>query len=437
MKIKSTPLVPMAVLALALVLFSACAMPVAAPAEEPAAATDSVELSQPIRASDEIIADAVVVPARYASLSLPTGGIVAEVLAAEGDAVQTGQVLLRLEAARQIAAVAQAGAGLRAAQAKLDELKAGARTEEIAAAQAALDAANAQFARLEQGPRPEEIAAAEASVAAAQAALQKLREGPNRNERIAAQADVNNALAAVQQAQTAYDRIAGQADAGMRPESLQLQQATNAYNAAKARLDALNQRVTAADIAGAQAQVRQAQAQLDALKAPARPADLAAAQAEIDRAQAQLHLLEAGARAETIAAVAAEVASAEAALQQANAALAETELKTPFAGTVAELDVKAGEQASPGAPLLTLADLSGWRIETDDLTELDVVNVEVGDTASIRFDAIPDLEIPGKVVRIEDVGRDKLGDITYTVIVQPDRSDPRLRWNMTAVVTIQ
>ena len=29
------------------------------------------------------------------------------------------------------------------------------------------------------------------------------------------------------------------------------------------------------------------------------------------------------------------------------------------------------------------------------------------------------------------------GDITYTVVVAPDQNDPRLRWNMTAVVTIE
>jgi hypothetical protein len=40
------------------------------------------------------------------------------------------------------------------------------------------------------------------------------------------------------------------------------------------------------------------------------------------------------------------------------------------------------------------------------------------------------------VVRIKSIGQEKLGDITYTVVVRLDDQDPRLRWNMTAVVTV-
>jgi len=52
-------------------------------------------------------------------------------------------------------------------------------------------------------------------------------------------------------------------------------------------------------------------------------------------------------------------------------------------------------------------------------------------------DAISDLELPGHVVRIKPIGEDKRGDITYTVIIQPDQADERLRWNMTTAVFIE
>ena len=77
--------------------------PPGAPAE-PEAATQEVPV---VRDSGEILADAVMVPVRDAQLSLPTGGIVAEVLVAEGDQVEAGQVLVRLDSTRQEAAVAQ------------------------------------------------------------------------------------------------------------------------------------------------------------------------------------------------------------------------------------------------------------------------------------------------------------------------------------------
>jgi HlyD family secretion protein len=40
------------------------------------------------------------------------------------------------------------------------------------------------------------------------------------------------------------------------------------------------------------------------------------------------------------------------------------------------------------------------------------------------------------VVRVKPIGEEKRGDVAYTVIVQPDERDSRLRWKMTAVVTI-
>jgi len=41
------------------------------------------------------------------------------------------------------------------------------------------------------------------------------------------------------------------------------------------------------------------------------------------------------------------------------------------------------------------------------------------------------------VVRIKAIGENKMGDITYTVVIQPDQHDERLRWNMTASVVIE
>jgi HlyD family secretion protein len=391
----------------------------------------------PVEAGNQVVADAVVVPVRSASLSLPSGGIVIELLVAEGDQVQAGQLLLRLDAARQAANVAQAEAQLHRAQSALAELQAGPRPQEIESAQAAVEAAQAQLARVQQTAQPEEIAAAQAGLAEAQASLQKVKEGPREQDLVAARADLANSEATLRQAQAAYDRVKGSPEIQMRPEALALEQATNSRNAAKARLEALQEGASAADIAAAYAQIQQAQAQLDLLQAPARSAEVAAATAEIRRAQAQLDLLAAGARPESVAGAEADVAAAEAALSQARAALAETELRAPWAGTVAALDAKVGEQVGPGSPVVVLADLTVWQIETDDLTELNVVRVREGDAVAITFDAIPDLELSGRVMRIKAIGENKMGDITYTAIIQPDQYDERLRWNMTASVIIE
>ncbi len=69
--------------------------------------------------------------------------------------------------------------------------------------------------------------------------------------------------------------------------------------------------------------------------------------------------------------------------------------------------------------------------------ELNVVRIHEGDPVTITFDAISDLELAGRILRIEAIGENKMGDITYTAIIQPDRYDERLRWNMTASVVIE
>lgn len=396
----------------------------------------------PVAAEGRVVADAVVVPQRRAQLSLPTGGVVAEVLVAEGQAVAAGDVILRLDAARQRASLAQAEAQLAAARARLADLQAGPRPAELAAAQAAVDAAQAQLDRLQEGARPEQIAAAQAALDGARAALLKVQEGPNPAQIAAAEAELANAEAAVAQAQAAYDRVAGSPDIGRRPEALQLEQATNNRNAAKARLDALKAGPTAADLAAAQARVRQAQAELDALQAPPRPSDLAAAQAELRRAQAQLDQLRAGPRPEALAAAEAEVAAAQAAVDQARAALADTELRAPFAGVVVEIVPGVGELVGAGQPLAQLADTGGWHVETQDLTEFGVVRLLPGMAALVEFDALRGVTLPGRVVSIQDIGKTRQGDVVYKVVValEPGNAPEvlsRLRWGMSAQVTIE
>ncbi len=66
---------------------------------------------------------------------------ITEILVAEGEQVTQGQVLLRQDSRRSNARLAEAEAGVRQAQARLDELVRGPRSEQIAAARANVDGA--------------------------------------------------------------------------------------------------------------------------------------------------------------------------------------------------------------------------------------------------------------------------------------------------------
>ena len=121
---------------------------------------------------------------------------------------------------------------------------------------------------------------------------------------------------------------------------------------------------------------------------------------------------------------------------EAERLLDKTELRAPIDGTVAFLDVKVGEHSLPGTVLVRIADESAWVIRSDDLTELVIARVRIGNPAVLTFDGIPGLEIPGKVAMIRPYGEKKRGDITYTVTIVPERWDDRLRWMMTAQIAI-
>lgn len=390
----------------------------------------------PVEASSEIVAEAVVVPVRYAALSMATGGIVAEVFVQEGEQVEEGQIIARLDNNSEVIAIAQAQAQVDSVRARLNELIAGARPEEIAAAEAAVDAARANLAKLTEAARQEDVVAAQASLTAAQAALQKVRSGPEDEAIIAARAELENARAERQRAQNAYNEVRWRTDIGALPQSADLQRATNNFEAAQARYNDLLEGADPNDVTSAAAEVTRARANLDKTNAPGSANDVAAAEAEVRRAQANLDLQRAGARAETIAAAQADLTNAEAALMQQQVALDHTELRAPFSGTIALLDLRVGEQIAAGSPVVQLADTSTWVVETDDLTEISVVNVAEGDVVTVIIDALPDVELAGRVVRIKPFGENKQGDITYTVTIALDESDPRLRWNMTAAVTI-
>ena len=92
------------------------------------------------------------------------GGRVAEVLINEGDLVEAGQVLVRLEAPELEAQREQWQARVLAASAALERMRNGARSEDKQAAEAAAEAAQARYERLKNGSRIEDIRQAEAEL---------------------------------------------------------------------------------------------------------------------------------------------------------------------------------------------------------------------------------------------------------------------------------
>jgi multidrug efflux pump subunit AcrA (membrane-fusion protein) len=127
-----------------------------------------------------------------------------------------------------------------------------------------------------------------------------------------------------------------------------------------------------------------------------------------------------------------DVEFAEAQLAAAQRALDNANLIAPYQGTIAQLmDVHVGQNLMAGQPVLTLADFSGWMVETRDLTELDVVKLKPGQQVRVKPDALPELELTGTVESIDQIFTERIGDVLYTVHIRLNETDPRLRWGMT------
>lgn len=126
-----------------------------------------------------------------------------------------------------------------------------------------------------------------------------------------------------------------------------------------------------------------------------------------------------------------QLALAKANLDAAKDALSTYVIMAPFSGIVADVNVKAGEQVTADTRAISLADYSEWFVETTDVTELEVVNLSVGQTVTLLPDALPDLELTGTITEISNAFTQQGGDILYTVRIRVDGSDPSLKWGMT------
>jgi multidrug resistance efflux pump len=159
------------------------------------------------------------------------------------------------------------------------------------------------------------------------------------------------------------------------------------------------------------------------------------AKAVLEKALRDYKALQTGPDPDLLAAAEARIKAAETNLASAKATLDNFELVASIDGTVVQQDLIVGQQVTAGQAAIIIADFSQMYAETDDLTEIEVVKVEVGQSVTVAPDALPDLELAGTVDRISDVFEEKRGDITYTAKILLNEVDPRLRWGMTVVIT--
>jgi len=123
-------------------------------------------------------------------------------------------------------------------------------------------------------------------------------------------------------------------------------------------------------------------------------------------------------------------------LDTAQAELAQTKLVAPFAATVVAVEAQPGEYVQSGQVVIVLAKLDNVKIETTDLSELNVAAVKVGQPATVYVGAL-DKEFQGVVTAISPISDTIGGDVVFKVTVQLEEQPADLLWGMSADVEIQ
>lgn len=344
----------------------------------------------PVKSSGEVVAEGKVVPVEYAQISFAKGGVVAALPFNEGDAVKKDDVLASLEDSETLrSSVAQAEENVLLAQQAIDDLNKSAAVE----AARTFATISSSYDSLREADR--------------QLYYFSLPSNMRHMDMFEAADKMRTRLEEARKTWDPYkyeDELYGTATERTRLKKA-LDDAESDYRTALLRISYASKTKTA--------------------------------QADLDKARKDYVNLEKGPDPDKMAAAQAKLKNAEASLVAAKAALADLELKAPFDGVVAKLDIKIGENASPGVPVITVANFSRLMIETDNLTEIEVVKVSKGQAVSIVADALPNETMEGVVESVAEVYEEKRGDVTYTVKIGLPKVPEKLRWGMTVVSTFK
>lgn len=156
----------------------------------------------------------------------------------------------------------------------------------------------------------------------------------------------------------------------------------------------------------------------------------------LEQAKNALVLSKEGSTPEEIQRAWAAVKSAQANVIQAQAALAKASITAPFAGIVTKIDLRVGQQASLGSPVISMISNANFEIESF-IPEADIAKVKVGAVGTTTLDAYGDSVPFFVVVTAIDLSETEVeGVSTYKTTLQFVSSDDRIRSGMTANIDL-
>ena len=159
--------------------------------------------------------------------------------------------------------------------------------------------------------------------------------------------------------------------------------------------------------------------------------DLALKKAQLEDAQATYDRYKNGPDGQAVAAAQAKVDASQAVVDSMS-------ILAPFDGEVLYVQSQPNDAVNTDTMALNMADLDHLYIESQ-VDESDVSNIKVGDPITATLDAVPGLQLTGKVAAIDQLGQVVSNSVQYTVRIDVDKvaGNAFLPLGATTNVTIQ
>ncbi|MDX1535378.1 MAG: efflux RND transporter periplasmic adaptor subunit [Candidatus Spechtbacterales bacterium] len=401
--------------------------------------------------SEEVSVTGRVNPAESIELAMEMSGRVRNVYVVEGERVEVGDALLKLDDSELRTQLSQYRASLAAQEAKLAELKAGATPEEIRLQEIKIE--NAKRA-LNDAKASLVDAIKDAYVKSDDAVRNKVDQfisGPATDNPQITFTMSNIALELSIEAQrksieTMLNDWKVEVDALTASTDINtaLPNAKNNLSTVKLFLDDVALAINSAAISSASGNTWKADVSTARTNVSAATSSLLAAEKAYNSAkstvsveESQLNILKAGATQEQINAQEAQVRLSSAQIQNVLTKIDKTLLSSPISGIVTDVNIKRGEIVGINTKAISLISDSEFDIEAN-IPEADIAKVSLENNARVTLDAYGNDEVfLAQVVEINPAEKIIEGVATYKTTLQFIEEDPRIKSGMTANIDIQ
>ena len=343
-------------------------------------------------------------------IAFKTSGRLIERKVDEGDAVEKGMIVARLDRDQLLRQRDRERAALASAEAMLAQAETAAEWQgqtvaaDLDLRHADLSSAEVHLRELKNGARPQEIQEARAAVEAALAESERSARDWERAQTLYKNDDISTAQ---------FDQFRTRAESAT--AALHQAQERSALIAAGPRTEVID--AASAQVARAQAGVKASSA--NRLEVTRREQEVALRHSEIDRARAQIALID--------------------------SQLAETVAVSPIRGMVLVKSADAGEIVAPGTSVLTVGDIDHPWLRAY-INERDLGRIKLGSAASVTTDSFPGKKYAGHISYIASQAeftpkqiqtQEERVKLVYRIKIELENSRHELKSNMPADAEIQ